>query len=54
MHEIIRYSFRKEYPVGVIAELSLLPFFPLQDIVFPGHTFVVVGKEKNKYIVGEY
>lgn len=43
----------KSIPVGVIAELSLLPFFPLQDIVFPGHTFVVVGKEKNKYIVGD-
>lgn len=43
----------KNTPVGLVAEVSRLPFFPLRERQFSGHHFVVYGKEGNEYIVGD-
>ena len=40
-------------PVAIVAEIMLLPFFPLKDRNFPGHTIVIIGKEENEYIVSD-
>ncbi len=43
----------KNIPVGLVTEVSKLPFFPLRDRRFSGHHFVVIGKENNEYIVSD-
>ncbi|MDY0014616.1 MAG: BtrH N-terminal domain-containing protein [Bacteroidales bacterium] len=43
----------KNIPVGLVAEVSRLPFFPLRERQFSGHHFVIFGKEGNEYIVGD-
>lgn len=47
-HLLIQYI-----PVGLVAEVSRLPFFPLRERQFNGHHFVVFGKEGNEYIIGD-
>ena len=37
-------------PAGIVAEIQLLPFFPLHDRSFPAHTLVIIGKEEDEYI----
>lgn len=43
----------KGIPVGLVVEISSLPFFPVKDWSFPAHTIVVVGKEGDEYIVSD-
>lgn len=45
----------KGIPVGVLSEIFLLPYFAefAGDDRFPGHHLVVVGKEKDEYIVSD-
>ncbi|MBP7101898.1 MAG: BtrH N-terminal domain-containing protein [Bacteroidales bacterium] len=43
----------KGIPVGLVVEILSLPFFPLKDRSFPAHTIVIVGKEKDEYIVSD-
>ncbi len=40
-------------PAGIVAEIQLLPFFPLHDRSFPAHTLVIIGKEEDEYIVSD-
>ncbi len=44
---------KQNIPVGLVSEVSRLPFFPLRDRQFSGHHFVVFGKDSNEYIVGD-
>lgn len=43
----------KQIPVAVVAEILLLPFFPLKDREFPAHTITIIGKEGDEYIVSD-
>lgn len=41
----------KGYPVGMVVDISLLPFFLVKGVEFPAHTIVILGKEGDEYIV---
>ena len=40
-------------PVGLVTEVSKLPFFPLRERRFSGHHFVVIGKENDNYFISD-
>jgi len=51
--EVLDHLLIKHIPVGLVAEVSRLPFFPLRERQFTGHHFVVFGKEGNEYIIAD-
>lgn len=40
-------------PVGLVTEITTLPYFPVKYGEFAGHSIVIVGKEGNEYLVAD-